>query len=188
MIRPFRYALTPACLAATVLSLAAPANAQTKPDPVQAIWAYAGSWKIETENFATAYSKAGHESSMLRNECWKTGQYVACRQIVNGDSKVLIVFACADAKNCTSYQIPPDGSDPGSGKLIVEGDTWTFPWSTSEGGKTTWFRVVNVWSSKDTIEYRQEYSTDQQHWTRMASGHESRIPIGLMPVDPATRK
>ena len=74
MIRPFRYALTPACLAATVLSLAAPANAQTKPDPVQAIWAYAGSWKIETENFATAYSKAGHESSMLRNECWKTAK------------------------------------------------------------------------------------------------------------------
>jgi hypothetical protein len=45
-------------------------------------------------------------------------------------------------------------------------------WSNTEAGKTTWFRVVNVWSSPTTIDYRQEYSTDQVHWTKSASGHE----------------
>lgn len=178
-----RYSMAPACLAA-FLSLAGPADAQGRQDPVRAIWAYSGMWKIETDHFVTAYNKAAaHESSILRNECWKSGQYVACRQIVNGDPKVLLVFTCADERNCTSYQIPPDGSEPSSGKLLIDGNTWTFPWSTTEDGKTTWFRVVNVWPSHDAIEYRQEFSTDQQHWTVMASGHETRLPPGRMPND-----
>lgn len=185
MIRPFRYA--PACLAAAVLALSSQAHAQSQPDPVMTLWAYQGIWKTDIQHLDTPYSKAGHESSMLRNECWKSGQYVACRQIVNGESKVVIVFTCSDARNCTSYQIPPDGGDAGSGKLIIDGDTWTFPWSATDHGKTTWFRVVNVWSSRDTIEFRQEFSTDQQHWSPMATGHETRFPAGRMPIDPPTR-
>lgn len=182
-----RSVLSRICVAAALLVSSAVAFAQSRPDPVQTIWAYDGMWKMEVDHFATANSKAApHESSTLRNECWKSGQYVACRQIVNGDSKVLIVFTCADEHNCTSYQVPPDGSDPGSGKLLIDGNTWTFPWSVTDGGKTTWFRVVNVWPSHDAIDYRQEFSTDRQHWTVMASGHETRIPLSRMPYDPPT--
>lgn len=184
MIRTFSRFLALASLTA-VLAPAAPAGAQTKQDPVQALWAYAGLWKTNIDHFDTAYSKASHETTNLRNDCWKSGQYLACRQEVNGESKVLLVFTCTDAGNCTSYQIPHDGGEPGSGKLLIDGNTWTFPWSVTENGKTTWFRVVNVWSSHDTIEFRQEYSTDNEHWTRMAAGHETRVPIGRMPVDPA---
>jgi hypothetical protein len=143
---------------------------------VDRIWAYAGTWKIETESFETPYSKAGHEAKTLQNDCWKSGGYVACRQIVDGDPKVLIVFTCNGHGNtCTSYQIPPDGSEPGSGEMVIDGDTWKFPWTSTVGGKTTWFRVVNVWSSPTTIEYRQEFSTDQVHWTRTSGGHEVRV-------------
>jgi hypothetical protein len=142
---------------------------------VEAIWAYAGTWKTEMEHFDTAFSKAGKESSTLKNECWKSGGYVACRQIVDGDPKVLIVFTCKAGGECTSYQIPPDGSEAGSGKMTISGNTWTFPWSTAEGGKTTYFRVVNVWTSARTIEFRQEFSTDGKNWTRMASGHETKV-------------
>lgn len=178
--------LAPSCVAAAVLAVVLPAAAQSKPDAVQVLWNYAGVWKVNTQHFDTPYSKASQESSTLMNDCWKTGQYVACRQVVNGESKVMLVFTCANAHECTSYQIPTDGGAPGSGKLIIDGDTWTFPWSSTEHGKTTWFRVVNVWSTHDSIEFRQEYSTDEKHWVAMASGHETRMDIHRMPVDPVT--
>lgn len=167
-----RFLISPALLVglATVVS-----PAQSTPSGVDRLFQYAGTWKMEIEHFDTPYSKAGRESSTLVNDCWKSGQYVACRQIVNGDPKILLVFTCgSDNSHCTSYQIPPAGGEAGSGKLIIEDNTWTFPWQTTEAGKTTWFRVVNVWNSPTTIEFRQEFSTDQVHWTRMATGHESK--------------
>jgi hypothetical protein len=157
------------------ISLAASAAAQARPTGVDAIAAFAGVWKTQMDHADTPYSKAGHEEATFKNDCWKSGVYFACRQIVNGDPKILLVFTCKDEHDCTSYQIPPAGGEAGSGKVVLDGSTWTFPWSSTEGGKTTYFRVVNVWSSATTIEYRQEFSTDQEHWTRMASGHEAKI-------------
>ncbi len=151
----------------------APAPQATPHATIEALWAYSGTWKIEVDTLQTAYSKAGHKSTTLKNDCWKSGLYMACRQIVDGDSKVLIVFTCTRPDNyCTSYQIPADGGTPNSSTMLVEGNTWTFPWQTTEAGKTTYFRIVNVWSSPSTIEYRQEFSTDQVNWTRSATGHE----------------
>jgi hypothetical protein len=140
---------------------------------IDALWSYAGTWKIETENFDTPYSKAGKKVSSLHNDCWRSGEYIACRQIVDGDPKVLIVFTCTRPDHyCTTYQIPTDGSGPNSGTMLVEGNVWTFPWQTTDGGKTTYFRVVNVWSSPTSLDYRQEFSTDKVNWTKTASGHE----------------
>jgi len=162
---------------ALAISLASSAAAQaaTPATGVDAIRAYAGTWKTTIDHQDTPYSKAGHEESTLVNDCWKSGSYLACRQIVNGDPKILIVFTCRDAHDCSSYQIPADGGTAGSGKVQLDGNTWTFPWEQTDAGKTTYFRVVNVWSSDKTIEFRQEFSTDQLHWTRMASGHEIKL-------------
>jgi len=138
---------------------------------IGAIWVYAGTWKIEAENFDTAHSKASHERSTLRNSCWKDGAYVACNQWVDGDSKILLVFTYNDAdKTYTSYQIPQGGGAAGAGKLTIEGNVWTFPWEMTESGVTTYFRVVNTFTGPDHIEYRKEFSTDKTHWTLMAKG------------------
>jgi len=174
-----RLCLRAAVAACVLLACALPARrALAAPAPatgIDAIHAYAGTWKTTIDHRDTPYSKAGHEVSTVRNDCWKSGVYLACRQIVDGDSKVLLVFTCNGAGDCTSYQIPPHGADPGAGKVLLDGNTWTFPWQVTEKGKTTWFRVVNVWSSPTTIEYRQEYSTDQTHWTQTATGHETKV-------------
>lgn len=155
------------------LSFAAPA---TPAAGVDAIYAYSGTWKTTIDHVDTPYSKAGHETNTLHNDCWKSGAYLACRQIVDGDPKILLVFTCrTDGRTCSSYQIPPNGAEPGSGDLTLDGNTWIFPWSSTEKGKTTYFRVVNTWSSPRTIEFRQEFSTDQVHWTPMATGHEIKI-------------
>ncbi|MGD0628800.1 MAG: hypothetical protein ABR987_05580 [Terracidiphilus sp.] len=146
---------------------------------IDVICAYAGTWNIEIDHFDTANSKASHEKTLLRNDCWKSGGYFACNQYVNGESKVLIVFTYNAKDNVyTSYQIPPDGSAAGSGTLLIDGNTWTFPWQSKDGDKTTYFRVVNVFTAPDRIEFRQEFSTDQAHWTLMAKGLEKKAAGG----------
>lgn len=169
--------MKPALGPVLALLMTAPFAPAAAPSGIDAIWAYAGTWKTSMDHVDTPYSKAGHEQKTLVNDCWKSGAYLACRQIVDGDPKVLLVFTCnPDGRTCTSYQIPPDGGQPGSGTLILDGNTWTFPWNSTEDGKTTYFRVVNTWSSPAAIEFRQEYSTDQVHWTTMATGHETKSP------------
>jgi hypothetical protein len=146
-----------------------------KPPGIDAIRAYEGSWEVSVEHFDTAHSKASKEKSLLRNDCWKSGGYFACDQYVNGESKALLVFTYDAAKNMyASYPIPSDGSAAGLGKLLIEGNVWTFPWESREGDKTTYFRVVNVFATPDQIESRQEFSTDNVHWTLMARGLDKK--------------
>jgi hypothetical protein len=138
--------------------------------------AYAGVWKVETDHFDTAFSKVSHESSTLKNVCWKSGGYVVCNQLVNGESKVLLVFTYVEKQNSyTTYQIPQGGGEPGSGKLFIDGNTWEFPWRVTGPDKITYFRVVNVFVTPDQIEYRQEFSIDKEHWTVIAKGTEKKI-------------
>jgi hypothetical protein len=143
---------------------------------IDAVMAYAGTWKVTGERFATAHSDLGKEDTTLRNDCWKSGAYVACNQYVNGESKVLLVFTYSDlTKSYTSYPIPKDGEAVSSGRLQIVGNVWTFPWEISQGGVTTYFHVVNVFKDHDHIEYAQEFSPDNVHWTKMAQGTEARI-------------
>ena len=143
---------------------------------IDAIMAYAGTWKVRGTRFATPYSKAGEEDSTLRNECWKSGEYVACRQIVNGESKVMLVFTYSDLlKMYTSYPILQNGEAATAGRLQIVGNVWTFPWEVTQGGATTYFRVVNVFTGTDHIDYAQEFSPDNVHWTRMATGSETKV-------------
>lgn len=151
------------------------AEAAEKSTGIDAIQAYAGDWNISIEHFDTAHSKASKETSTLHNDCWKSGAYFACNQYVNGDSKVLLVFTFDEKSNSyTSYQIPQGGGESGSGKLLIDGNTWTFPWQEKEGDQITWYRVVNVFTDPATIEFRQEFSTDQVHWTLTAKGQEHK--------------
>jgi hypothetical protein len=143
---------------------------------IDAVMEYAGTWKVQGERFATAHSNAGKEDTTLRNDCWKSGAYVACNQYVNGDSKVLLVFTYNDAqKMYTSYPIPLSGELATSGRLQIIGNVWTFPWQVTERDTTVYFHVVNVFSSPDHIDYVQEFSTDNVHWTTMAKGAETKI-------------
>jgi len=155
-----------------VLALAA----DGAPQGLDKVMAYAGTWKTETRHLDTPYSKAGNTSMLLRNDCWRSAGFLACDQIVDGDSKALLVFMY-DAKGdvYASYPITAGSSDVRPGKLIIKDKVWTFPWDNTADGKTIHFRVVNTWSSADSIEFRQEYSADGEHWTLMAEGHETRV-------------
>jgi hypothetical protein len=143
---------------------------------IDAVMAYAGTWKVQGERFTTPYSTAGKEETTLRNECWKSGVYVACNQYVNGESKALIVYTYSDlSKTYTTYPIPPDGQAASAGRLQIVGNVWTFPWEVTRGGVTTYFHVVNVFKGTDHIDYAQEFSPDNVHWTTMAKGSDTKV-------------
>jgi len=170
-------------LVACLLALCACAHSQSAPPPaptaasgVEAITAYAGTWKTEIEHLDSKFSKAGKETTIIRNDCWRSGEYFACHQYVDEKPVVVLVFTYSAKDDVYhSYVIPPDGSEPHMGTLLVKGNTWTFPWEDKDdAGKPLYFRVVNVWSSPETIDYRQEFSADRVTWTATAKGHETK--------------
>src|SRR5271165_1931247 len=155
-------------VAAILLTLSARA---AEPAGIDKILAYKGTWKIETEHFQTRFSKAAKESSTLRNDCWRSAGFFVCDQFVDGESKDLIVFTYDAAEGIYhSYSVPAAGGDGGGGKLIIKGNVWTFPWQDKQDGKTVYFQVVNTFTTPGTIEYRQEFSEDNVHWTVTARG------------------
>lgn len=159
--------------AAVSLTYAAPT-----PVGLDKIAAYAGTWKGETENFATPYSKTSKDTGTLHNDSWRSGDFYVIHQIVNGKPASVLSVYTYDAKADLYHvnSVPTDGSDPGpAGTLIIKGNVWTFPWQFTDKGKTVYFRVVNTWSSPRSIEYRQEYSTDKVRWTVMAKGREVNV-------------
>lgn len=161
----------PALLAAA--ALAAPAAS----DGLERIAIYAGTWHTQAEHYTTPYSKAGKETGVLRNDCWRSRAFYACEQVVDGQSKALIVFQRGkDDSHYVTHPLPADGGAAGNGTLQIDGDRWTFPWQFSDHGKTVYARVVNVFHGRDRIDYRQEYSFDQVHWMPMAKGTETRQP------------
>ena len=172
----FRSSFRSSLLAVLAVSCSVGAFAAEPSTGIAAIWAYNGTWQTESETFDTPHSKAGHEKAALHNACWMDGAYLACNQYVDGDSKVLLVFTYNESdKSYTTYQVPRDGGKPGNGKLTIEGNVWTFPWQSTEGCTTTYYRVVNTFTTPRKIEYRREFSTDQVHWTVMARGTTVKV-------------
>jgi hypothetical protein len=145
-------------------------------DGIAAIEAYKGTWKFSSVTVETPHSKAGKDEKVLRNDCWRSGGYFACNQFLDGVSQDLIVFTYhEDRKLYTTYIVPLDGSAPSSGTLEIRGDTWTYPWEVTQNGSTVYYRVVNVFQSPSSIQFRSEFSTDKQKWTATATGTEVRV-------------
>jgi len=137
---------------------------------------YAGTWKSEVETLDTQYSRAGKKTKTITNNCWRATSYYTCEQIVDGKPAGLIVFTYhADDDSYSSYAIPGDGKDAPVGKLIIKGSIWTYPWHTTYKGKVVYLRILNVFESAISIEYSEEASDDDQHWTLLARGVETRV-------------
>lgn len=148
----------------------------TPPSGLDLVAAYAGIWQADIQYQDTPYSKKYEAKYQLRNECWRSAGFYACNQFVDGASKALVVFTYDPLKGYSSYPIPAEGAGTvHPGRLSIEGKVWTFPWQVKRAGKTTYFHVINTWTSQDSIEFRQEYSEDGKQWRTMAAGHEVRV-------------
>jgi hypothetical protein len=146
------------------------------PAGIEKVMVFAGTWKSESDQYDTAYSKAGHVAVTTVNDCFRNGNYYACNQSVNGQSRWLLVFVYPGSGDTYGvYNVPADGTPGIPGQLIIYDKTWTFPVQRNNLGKTTYFRTVNTFTDANHYDFRQEYSEDKENWTVMVQGHQTRI-------------
>ncbi len=146
-----------------------------QPPGLDAIALYNGTWRSTITRHATMYSKPSTQTSVAHNDCWRSGDFYACHQTVDGKSMALIVYTFNAATNTYRTSIvTPNGTSAGGGTLIIAGNRWTYPWIQKDGNKTVYFRVVNIFTDPNTIVFRSEFSYDQHTWTRTGDGIEHR--------------
>ena len=145
-------------------------------DDVTVFARYAGTWKMELHRLETPYSKPSNETMTLKNDCWHSEIFYVCDQIIDGTPKALIVFFYnADEKTFGSFPITASSDTLHPGQVIVDGKTVTFPWQINDNGKGVYMRIVNTFTTADSIDVRQEYSEDGEKWLPMATGVEHRV-------------
>jgi hypothetical protein len=135
----------------------------------------AGTWKTNGQSLDTDFSKAGRDTSTLRNDCWRSGEFYSCDQFVNGESKALVIFTFNPGDGTyNTYAIIAGGKPATSGKLKIDGETWTYEKPQDSDSKPPYFRTVNVFEGANTIHFSVEFTRDNQHWTVMTQGVETR--------------
>jgi hypothetical protein len=164
--------LSAAALLASSFALGADAPA---PSALDRLNVFAGIWKSVGQNFKTPYSEEADTSSTVTNQCWKAGAYFICNQLVDGASRVLLVYTYKGGDTYTISTIPAASGQASNGTLLMDGGVWTYPGVSHKFGQATYFRTVNIYGDNDNIDYREEYSQDQVTWTLMAKGHETRV-------------
>ena len=164
-------------LAALAATAAAPA---TPADPLAPIAVYRGAWKADITQIASPFGKASHSVSTIRNDCWRTKNFYACAQTVDGVQADLVVYTFDKATGVytTTAVLAGGGPANGGGKLLIEGKTFTYPWDQQQDGATVHMRIVNHFVGRDTIVYRSEYSRDGAAWTVIGTGTEHRLGAG----------
>ena len=148
----------------------------TRAKGIDVVSIYAGTWTAEITYLETPFRKAGKEATTIKNECWESAEFYVCHQSVDGSSAAILVFAYSSKEDSyVTYPIVPGADIVHRGKLVIQDNVWIYPWQEIKKGKTTYFRVVNIFTSADTIEFRQEFSQDQVHWMLTATGNERRM-------------
>ena len=145
-------------------------------DDVGVFARYAGTWKMQLTHMQTPYSKASVENMTLTNDCWRSEVFYVCDQIIDGSPKALIVFFYNAAdKRYGSFPITAHSDNVHPGDVHVEGNTIIFPWQINDNGKGIYMRIVNVFTTPDSMEFRQEYSEDDSKWVVMSKGVQHRV-------------
>jgi hypothetical protein len=155
---------------------ASAADSATVASDVGVFARYAGTWQMQLAKVQTPYSKASSETMTVKNDCWRSEIFYVCDQIINGAPTALIVFFYnADEKTFGSFPITARSDVVHPGSVVVDGKTVTFPWQINDNGKTISMRIVNTFTTADTMEFRQDYSEDGQTWVAMATGTEHKV-------------
>ena len=102
-----------------------------------------------------------------------------CQQTVNGTPEELLIFVPAKAAGQYYTQsVKPEGRAGGRGGLEISGDHWTYSSTWDQGGKTTYYRTINVFTGKNQIHYEQQESDNNKDWKTTGSGDEVRLKAG----------
>lgn len=111
----------------------------------------------------------------IENHCQMDGSFAICLQTVNEKSKMLVVYKPTD-KPCefTSIQIAEGRSEVLTGIVEIEGNVWTYPWTTEVDGQLVHYRVRNFSAGPDVIRFEKSLSKNGQVWSLIQAGDERR--------------
>ena len=155
----------------------APATAAA-PAPTDAAYVllelYNGSWESVAGGGANA--KPVH----LTNHCARTGRFFVCEQVVDGESKALVVFlplgASGTTQNYLTQGLMVTAGKPGDwNRLEITGDRWVYSSEGEENGAKVYWRTVNTFSGPDKIHFEIQRSADAKTWQTTMSGDERRV-------------
>ncbi len=156
------------CLLACSVSVAAASASESAYAPLRL---YEGSWRVTRKDKA--------QPDDLKNQCSQIGKYFACQQTVNGAVSALLIFIPTDKPgHYVTQSVNPQGRGLGKGDLQISGDRWVFSSTWDEGGKTTYYQTVNVFSGHDHIHFEQQESSNGKDWITKNSGDEVRGAVG----------
>jgi hypothetical protein len=143
-------------------------SAQSAYAPLQL---YNGNWRVTR--------KDSPKPDELKNECALIGKFYTCQQTVNGDVSALLIFVPAGSPgHYFTQSVNTQGRAEGRGDLQISGDRWVYSSTWDEGGKTTYYQTINVFSGRDHIHFEQQQSSNRKDWTTSNSGDETRLPPG----------
>lgn len=130
---------------------------------------YQGSWQVTRKSAGTA------KPERLTNDCAKVGNFYVCQQTVNGTPEALLIFVPAGQPGQYFTQsVGQDGRGRGRGNLEITGNRWTYSSTWDQGGKTTYYRNVNLFTGRNHIHYEQFESSNGRDWKVTDSGDEDR--------------
>jgi hypothetical protein len=153
------------------LLFAASAYAQSS---VTSLTAYSGNWRVVRKGVDPSA-----KPERLQNNCATIGTYYACQQTINGTiGGVLIFIPSGGSGHFITQNVAPSGRATGTGELNIEAGAaarWIFLSSWNNGTKTIRYRTIDVFTTKNKIEFQQEESEDNgKSWRTTGSGEYIR--------------
>lgn len=145
--------------------------------PIDELNRFAGTWQSQGTFVDSPYQKAG-SATATTNCAWSLDHgFMICQQSVtmNGapDSDLGIYTYDATANVYHFYNVHQSRTT--TSNIIVDGNTITYPFSFTAGGKSVVIRTLNIWQNADSYLWRTEYSTDNgATWSLMGSGKSDR--------------
>lgn len=142
-------------------------------DPYVALKLYDGKWDV-TVNVPE------RRTDQLENHCTRTGLFFACEQILNGKSSALVVFLplSKNPKGRQEYRtqaLLADASKAGEwGRLVIDGNTWTYSWVGGDEKKPMQFRNINHFTGRNAIHFEVQNSENGTTWQTQMAGDEDR--------------
>jgi len=130
---------------------------------------YAGTWHVAAKN------QPAKKVEILKNDCAQLGNFYACQQTVDGVPQSLIIFIPGNqAGHYYTQSVRQDGRATGRADLEITGGRWVYLNTWDEGGKTTYYRTINLFTGKNHIHFDQQESPDGKDWKTTNSGEEDR--------------
>ena len=164
-----------ACFLLFTICFAFPLLSQV-PDNAKPLSPFVGHWEGGGSFRATAMSEAGNVTS--KTDCaWSTqGHYLVCEQTLTDDKgthqQLTIYTPSEDGGDFTYYTIT-GSAPPFTGKVKIEGNSWTYDNTFEQDGKQTEMRTVNTFNGEDET-FKTEYRIANGEWTTMLEGKSHR--------------